>query len=134
MEIANIIDNCIILGIREDIICARDIYGQERGVYGAVRWAWEANFARASRAKYVLAVKCGTKGKIVGVFKPQKWYWATAENDIKYGHNLNRSEKDANKIAFIGDVAEDEVVKRYLNKYVPPPLTPGQNPIRYNFN
>jgi hypothetical protein len=76
-------DKCMIIKINPKTIRSR-----KNDIYAAVRWAWKAKLERAERADYVLAVETGTGGKVIGVFKPKKWYKSTAENDKKYNHFL----------------------------------------------
>ena len=107
-------EKCVIIKIKSETISAR-------GIYGAVRWAWRASLARITNADYVLAVDTGTGGKVVGVYKPIKWYKATAENDKKYEHFLNEggSNENEKKIAFQGVDADEEIKRKYLDKYIP---------------
>jgi len=57
----------------------------------------------------------------VGVFKPDKWYKATAENDKKYKHVLNEGGSDENekRIAFQGMEADEKIKRKYLDKNIP---------------
>jgi hypothetical protein len=106
---------CVIIKIKRGTI-------NDRGsIYGAARWAWIAKLEHAERADYALAVETGTGGKVIGVFKPNKWYKATAENDKKYRHFLKRdgSHENERRIAFQGVEANDDVKNYYLDKYIP---------------
>ena len=122
-------ERCIIIKIKP-----ATIYGRG-SVYAAVRWAWKANWIRADRADYVLAVETGTNGKVIGVFKPEKWYKATAENDKKYKHFLNEggSDETEKRIAFQGVEADKDVMNKYLNKFLPLGFRNSQNPIQYTY-
>jgi hypothetical protein len=121
---------CVIIKIKSETVRAR-------GIYGAVRWAWIASLERARRADYVLAVLTGSGGKVIGVFKPNKWYKATAENDRKYEHFLNEGGSDENekRIAFQGVEANNDVKNYYLNKCIPYEYKkPGMaNPFLYTY-
>ena len=107
-------NKCFIVKIKPETI-------SERGIYGAARWAWRAKLERVKKSDYVLAVKIGSGGEVVGVLEPEKWYKATAENDKKYGHNLNEgcSEETEKRIAFIGKEAPEHIKNKYLHKYLP---------------
>jgi hypothetical protein len=104
-------------------------------IYAAVRWAWKAKLEKAAQADYVLAVETATGGKVIGVFKPKKWYKATAENDKKYGHFLNEghSEETEKKIAFQGVEADENIRKKYLDKFLPPEFAAATIPFRYTY-
>jgi len=119
-------DKCMIIKIRP-----KTIYG--RG--SAVRWAWRANLERAERTDYVLAVETSTGGKVIGVFKPDKWYKATAENDKKYGHFLNEgcSEETEKRIAFQGVEADENIRRKYLDKFLPLEFSAATIPVRYTY-
>ena len=109
-------DKCVIIKIKSKTISARN-----NDIYAAVRWAWVAKLERAKRADYVLAVLTGSGGKVIGVFKPEIWYKATAKNDKKYGHNLNEggSEENEKRIAFQGVGADKNVQNKYLGQFIP---------------
>ena len=123
-------DKCMIIKIKPETI-----RGRKNDVYDAVRWAWKTNLESVERADYVLAVETGTGGRIIGVFKPEKWYKATAENDKKYEHFLNEggSEETEKRIAFQGVEADKDVMNKYLNKFLPLRFRTSQNPVRYTY-
>jgi hypothetical protein len=106
-------ENCVIIKVNPKTV-------NSRGPYGAVRWAWRANIERISQVDYVLAVQTRI-GKVIGVYKPTKWYKATAENDKKYEHFLNEggSERDERTVAFQGVEAEKQIKEKYLDKFIP---------------
>jgi hypothetical protein len=122
-------DKCMIIKINP-----KTIYGRG-GIYAAVRWAWKAKLERAERADYVLAVETGTGGKIIGVFKPKKWYKSTAENDKKYKHFLNEggSDETEKRIAFQGVEADENTRRKYLDKFLPLEFRATKNPVRYTY-
>jgi hypothetical protein len=105
---------CVIIKIKRETI-------NDRGIYGAVRWAWCAKLEHAEQAEYVLAVETGSGGKIIGVYKPTEWYKATPQNNKKYKHFLNVRGTDENtkRIAFQGVEADNALKKYYLNTYIP---------------
>ena len=121
-------DKCVIIKIRSKTISARN-----NDIYAAVRWAWVAKLERAKCADYVLAVLTGSGGKVIGVFKPEIWYKATAINDKKYGHNLNQggSEETEKRIAFQGGRADKNVERKYLHKFLPLKFRSSRIPVRY---
>jgi hypothetical protein len=106
---------CVIIKVRPKTVSARG------DTYGAVRWAWIAKLERAERADYVLAVETGSGGKVIGVYKPDRWYKATAVNDKRYKHCLDEGGTDETekRIAFQGGEADDDVRNYYLGKYIP---------------
>ena len=124
-KISEFSDKCVIFKISSKRI-------RDKGIYGAVRWAWHANLNRVRNADYVLAVEIGTGGRVVGIFKPILWYKATSENDKKYEHFLNAggTEENEKRIAFKGVEVNDELLKRKY-KYIPKELLGQANPVRY---
>ncbi len=97
---------------------------QNKTIYEAVRYAWDAKKERAEKMDYVIAHQ---SGKIVGVFEPEKWLYA---DDKEFS---NFPESDPKRIGFIGKVADSEVLLEYLNKDIPSEFRPkgASNPIRY---
>lgn len=118
--INEIIEKCVIIKIFKKTV-------KERGsVYEAVRWRWPNKRERANEADYVLAVEYESK-QVIGVYKPTLWYKTTKENNSKYGGGI-----DYNRIAFIGDEADDEIKKKYLGKRIHGKFIDGQASFRYN--
>ena len=83
---------------------------ENKKIYEAARYAWDAKKERAEKMDYVIAHQ---SGKIVGVFEPRKWLYA---NDKEFS---NFPEADAKRIGFIGKVADSEILLEYLNKDIP---------------
>jgi uncharacterized protein len=98
----------------------------EREVYSATRYAWKISKKKVQEVEYVLSV---IQGIIVGVFKPTDWLDATEENFPEF--QLNRP----GRIGFIGEVAEESVIKQYIRKRVPDSYRKrgAANPIKYSF-
>jgi hypothetical protein len=118
--ISEIIEKCVIIKIFNETI-------QERGsIYEAVRWYWRNSLERAECADYVLAVEIESK-RVIGIYKPTLWYCTTRENAGKYGGGI-----DYNRIAFIGEEADDNIKKKYLDKMIPDEYIKGQASFRYN--
>jgi hypothetical protein len=111
---------CIIIKIKDEHIL------KVGSVYEVVRHSWRAKIERAEQAEYVLA---SVRGKVVGVFIPTLWYVATEENARKYNSPIH-----PDRIAFIGEDAEEETKELYLNKRIPQPHYGSQNPINYTYD
>ena len=122
-EINQFNEKCMIIKIRHKTIL-------ERGsIYEAVRRFWRADIKRAEQAEYVLAYEIEKK-TIIGVYVPTLWYITNEENVKKYG-----GEVDNNRIAFIGEEAENEIKNKYLNKGIPDKYkTKSQNPVQYSYS
>lgn len=105
--------------------------GDPEELYQVTRSMWRLNLERANRARYAFAVY---KGVIKEVYEVERWmpasqatrrFWRERENlqgeDFAETHD-GRSE-------FIGEVAPEEIRKKYVGKKLPG--RPSQNPIRY---
>lgn len=99
----------------------------ERDIYDAVRFAWKIDPNRAARAEIVLAV---IQGLIVGVFVPDRWVRATAENfpAMTEGHSPDRW-------GFEGHPAPEHIANDYLRHRLPESmrLRGAQAPVRYSY-
>ncbi len=91
--------------------------------YEAVRYAWKLGRRNAEKVELVLAVE---RGRIVGVFRPEKWLQATTINFPGREDRLDR-------IGFVGSEAELEIRSLYLNRRIPDRYrTKGAaNPVKY---
>ena len=97
---------------------------ENKKIYEAARYAWDAKKERAEKMDYVIAHQ---SGKIVGVFEPEKWLYA----DDKEFSDFPAA--DPKRIGFIGKVADSEILLEYLNKDIPSEFRPkgASNPVRY---
>ena len=97
---------------------------ENKKIYDSARYAWDAKKDRAEKMEYVIAHQ---GGKIVGVFKPEKWLFADDEEFSDF------PEADSKRIGFIGKVADSEILLEYLNKDIPLVYRPkgASNPVRY---
>jgi len=97
---------------------------ENKKIYEAARYAWDAKKERAEKMDYVIAHQ---SGKIVGVFEPEKWLFADDEEFSGF------PEADSKRIGFIGKVADSEILLEYLNKDIPSEFRPkgASNPVRY---
>ena len=97
---------------------------ENKTIYEADRYAWDAKKERAEKMDYVIAHQ---SGKIVGVFEPEKWLYADDKEFSDF------PEADPKRIGFIGKVADSEILLEYLNKDIPSEYRPkgASNPERY---
>ena len=97
----------------------------EQPLYEATRFAWNLSQKRANEAEIVLASE---KGIIRGVFIPEKWMEATAENFP--------GRPDApGRLGFVGREAPPEIQSAYVGRRIPDQYRFGTgNPIRYTWN
>jgi hypothetical protein len=94
-------------------------------IYDRTRRCWKCKIERAKKAEYVLSV---INGLVVGVFKPNGWYYTCNDNECK----KDKCKKwICKRIGFIGVEAERDIQKKYLHKYIPDELLGQANPIRY---
>lgn len=106
------------------ISIGRSFEADDASVYENTRRAWRASMTNAKRYRLVLA---HSGGIIRGVFRPAQWVEATKENFPDLEVDMPK------RIGFIGDVAEEEVVARYLGHRVPDQYRArgAANPFRY---
>ncbi len=100
----------------------------DRDIYDAVRYAWRVDPEKARQAELVLAV---VRGLIVGVFEPEMWVEATAENSLK--HFPGRAVLAGKRWGFIGHPAPDKIAALYRRRRLPDSMRKrgAANPIRY---
>jgi len=98
----------------------------EKSVYDAVRYSWKISKERAEKAELVLAVE---RGIIVGVFVAKEWKPAIYENFPEM------SEYFPERLAFVGEEANEEIRAMYIGKRIPDNYRKkgAANPIKYNF-
>ena len=100
-------------------------------LYEATRGYWRVNIDNARKAKYAIAVYYGM---ILEVYKIIDWYPAFS---TMMNRTIDESDKTLlkNRYEFIGNIASEDVRKRYRNKSVSSVFEKGeQNPIKYIIN
>lgn len=94
----------------------------EKELYEAVRFAWKLSLERAKKSDYVLAVE---RGVIIGVFEPEEWLEATADN-------FPGRQSEPDRVAFNGRRAPSEIEELYVGCRIPNEYSFGSgNPVRY---
>jgi len=88
-----------------DGMSAEELYDFTRGI-------WKRKIESVSVADYALSVVFGT---VIEVYKIDHWMPAT---EAVFKTRKVDSKKAAERIAFVGSVAEDSVRKRYIGKSV----------------
>ena len=97
-------------------------------IYDITRTCWKLKLDNAQKCKYAFAVYFGT---IVEVFEIAGWYKGFSTLNTRITKN-EYNEKD--RYEFVGNVAPEEIRKKYINKTIPGLYKLGaQNPIRYHF-
>jgi hypothetical protein len=96
-----------------------------KAIYEAARYSWKLNIDRAREVDFVLAHQ---KGQVVGVFEVDEWLPA---EDQSFADRFNSS--DAGRWAFVGHVADSEVLLQYFNKSLPEGFVKrgASNPVRF---
>jgi len=118
-KISKINDKCIIIKIKNKYPSVKE----------RVSRCWRINKERAEQADYVLAV---IKGKIVGVFEPLQWRFASIEDCKKI--DCDNKKQPCGRKNFIGKEASNDIQRKYLNKYIPDWfMRAGPGPIQYTF-
>jgi len=92
-------------------------------LYEYTRGIWRLDRDRAENAKYAFAVY---QGEIKGVFEIK--YWERA-GTTKYEFREFPDEDKRNRFEFVGEVADDRIREKYINKTMPE--SHSQNPIKY---
>lgn len=107
--IDEIVEKCIIIKVRQEVV-------DEKGLYDAVRIAWDLNKENAQKADYIIAV---TDSIVKEVYKNAEW--EKAEND---------------RIKFTAWVAEDDIREKYIYKRIPQKYRKQgmENPCCYTFD
>lgn len=96
-----------------------------KAIYEAARYSWKLNIERAREVEFVLAHQ---KGQVVGVFEVDEWLPA---EDQSFADRFNS--QDAGRWAFVGHVADSEVLLQYFNKSLPDGFVKrgASNPVRF---
>jgi serine/threonine-protein kinase len=100
-------------------------------LYQVTRSMWRLNLERANRAQYAFAV---FQGLVKEVYKVERWMPATQDTRRFWRERENLQGEDFGEThdgrsEFIGEVAPQEIRKKYVGKKLPG--RPSQNPIRY---
>lgn len=85
-------------------------------VYDVARWAWwQMSIPRTSQCDFVFAVARDEngKGRIVGVFRPEKWGRVGQITPPRNNPDVQNDLAQGVRVAFEGSIAEDEVWDKY---------------------
>lgn len=94
----------------------------KRSVYDAARYAWRVSAERARSARYVIAVK---NRRVVGVFEPCEWRVAIRANFPEFEQEF------PGRVGFVGKVANEHALQRYLGRSLPAEFKFSGNGYRY---
>lgn len=121
------IDEAVIL-IRINQAYSKDMSKQD--LYSYTRGQWRLSVKRASKAKLVFSL---FKGNIIEVYQIKKWVPAgVSMNRDNRLIDRNPGERISNRYEFIGEVANQEIREKYLNKSLKHLFKKGNsNPIMY---
>jgi hypothetical protein len=108
-------NNCIIFKIGDS----------SSSIYERTRRCWILDMEKAQQVDYVLSV---IKGKIVGVFKPQKWYYVCNDDEC---NKKKCKDWPCKRKGFIGVEADNDIKIKYLDKNIPKELLGQANPVKY---
>jgi hypothetical protein len=100
-------------------------YEEAKNVYEAVRSVWRINPKNAKKCKLVLAHRHGI---VIGAFRPKgEWLPATRKNFPMLDEDI------PGRFGFVGEEAEREVAKLYINRRVPDEFRRkgAANPVRF---
>ena len=103
----------------------------DKTLYDYTRGMWRMSMARAKKASYAFAV---FDGIIKEVYSIIKWYRAGETLSYRDNKLIERlpNERIRNRIEFIGEIAEDEIRDKYVNKSVKHFFKQGNsNPVMY---
>ena len=97
-------------------------------IYDNTRCCWKVNKDQADKVEYALSVY---DGMVLEVFKIVEWL--PAHSTLKNETTLEAiPERDEGRYEFVGNIAEDEIRKKYVGKMVTEIFPHGnQNPIKY---
>jgi hypothetical protein len=123
------------ISIVEPVILMRISQAYSKGMsksdlYDYTRGQWRLSKSRAEKAKYGISV---FQGEIVEVYKILEWLPAgTSMNRDNKLINRKQGEGIANRFEFIGEIANENIRSKYLNKSVKHLFMQGNsNPIMY---
>jgi hypothetical protein len=98
----------------------------DTSLYEATRYSWKVSRSKVAKAELVLAT---FQGLIVGVFIPERWMDATAEN-------FPGREPVPGRLGFVGEEAPADIKALYVNKRVPEKYRKrgAANPVKYTWD
>ena len=119
--------------ITDDVIMIRINTTYYNGIsdfdlYEMTRCCWKVNLNQASKAKYAFSIY---DGMIMEVYEIKAWFpaYSTMHNFKQLEETV---EKDVGRYEFIGNVAPEEIRKKYVGCMVSSVFSKGnQNPIKY---
>ena len=115
-KLENLLHNVVIININRQYAKVKN---SNNSIYAATKESWVINKNRINELEYALSE---FQGIIIGVFKINKWYAASTENN-----KINK------RWGFDGEDAPKEIKDLYLNKSIAHVKKKGAaNPIRYN--
>lgn len=115
-KLENLLHNVVIININRQYAKVKN---SNNSIYVATKESWVINKNRINELEYALSE---FQGIIIGVFKINKWYAASTENN-----KINK------RWGFDGEDAPKEIKDLYLNKSIAHVKKKGAaNPIRYN--
>ena len=97
-------------------------------LYEATRGVWHVNLEKANRAEYAFSIY---DGMIMEVYKIAHWFEANSTMR-NYPRPKGQESKVKQRYEFVGNLADEEIRKRYVGKIISSLFSPGnQNPIMY---
>jgi predicted type IV restriction endonuclease len=105
-QITEFNERCIIIKIQQ-----KRVLQNNGDIYKTVRSCWRNSISKAEQADYVLAV---IEGIVKEVYKPTEWYYPNDECI-----SCDSENKPCGRIAFHGNLANNDVRNNYINKYIP---------------
>jgi hypothetical protein len=123
------------ISIVEPVILVRVSQAYSKGMsksdlYDYTRGQWRLSKSRAEKVKFGISV---FQGEVVEVYKILEWLPAgtSMDRDNKL-INRKQGERIANRFEFIGEIANENIRSKYLNKSVKHLFKQGNsNPIMY---
>lgn len=95
-------------------------------LYDCTRHCWRVSAEKVKQVKYAFSV---SDGMVLEVYEVAQWFKAGA---VMWSVDEELSEKDRNRMEFVGNIAPEEARMKYRNKSVASLFGKGeQNPIKY---
>lgn len=103
---------------------------EQNSVYDAARYAWPVNRHRVETSiDFVLAC---VGGVVKGVFVPTQWLDASPGEPTRTNFPGFIAAHKGRRLGFVGYEANEDALRRYLEKRVPQGLRIGQKGFRYS--